>query len=187
MGRNWGLRYEDITIHHPIAGTEKYKVSVFIRRSKTSDTGVERFRYQFNPAARNCSLCPVRAVAELVEVWDQVGIKPGPKDAAFTDGQGRLITRKDVMEVLVKAFGRTDKKAKAGIHSLRSGGAVALWSGGASAEQIMREGRWKSSAFRRYLWDQSRDIQKASEAMEGAEVILTQELCREDGKARKFR
>ena len=38
-------------------------------------------------------------------------------------------------------------------HSLRAGGATAMWAAGYSAEEIQRRGRWVSQCFRIYIWE----------------------------------
>jgi hypothetical protein len=38
-------------------------------------------------------------------------------------------------------------------HSLRAGGATAMWHAGFSAHEIQRRGRWRSDCFKRYIWE----------------------------------
>ena len=38
-------------------------------------------------------------------------------------------------------------------HSLRAGGAMAMWAAGYSVEEIQRRGRWVSQCFRIYIWE----------------------------------
>ena len=38
-------------------------------------------------------------------------------------------------------------------HSLRAGGATAMWAAGYSVEEIQRRGRWVSQCFRIYIWE----------------------------------
>lgn len=55
------------------------------------------------------------------------------------------------------------------LHSLRIGGATYLSAGGATAEVIQREGRWKSDAFKGYVRPHRADAQTVSDMLANAD------------------
>ena len=59
-----------------------------------------------------------------------------------------------------------------GSHSLRIGGASALWAAYKDSALVRRWGRWSSDAFHGYLWDARLAAQGVSDSM--AEADLTQ-------------
>ena len=50
-------------------------------------------------------------------------------------------------------------------HSLRIGGASALWHATGEVEAVKRYGRWSSSAFHLYLWDSAEQAEGLSGKM----------------------
>ena len=65
---------------------------------------------------------------------------------------GSLVTAKDIQEVLNGSLGHLlGKKEFLSTHSFRSGLATELAQQGMEDEEIMRQGRWKSSAFQTYV------------------------------------
>ena len=52
-----------------------------------------------------------------------------------------------------------------GSHSLRIGGATALFNAVGSIDVVKRFGRWRSSAFQSYLWEGDQHAQGISKAM----------------------
>ena len=65
---------------------------------------------------------------------------------------GSLVTVKDIQEVLDGSLGHLlGKKEFLTTHSFRSGLATELAQQGMEDEEIMRQGRWKSSAFQTYV------------------------------------
>ena len=58
----------------------------------------------------------------------------------------------------------------AGTHSLRFGGASALWAQYKDSELVMRWGRWASSAFHGYLWESRPAAQGVATMMSKADL-----------------
>ena len=100
-------------------------------------------------------LCPVVAVQDLRQVAPQ----------RFDDGQdawkpvfrwckGTTLKRLEVQALLQKAaVAQGLPPARFMSHSLRIGGASALFQATGEIEAVKRAGRWTSSAVQRYLWD----------------------------------
>ena len=55
--------------------------------------------------------------------------------------------------------------SRMGSHSLRIGGATALFNATGSIDQVKRFGRWLSSAFQGYLWESDAHAKGVSRAM----------------------
>ena len=57
-----------------------------------------------------------------------------------------------------------------GIHSLRFGGASALWAAYRDSAVVKRWGRWASEAFQGYLWEARGNAAGVATAMAGADL-----------------
>ena len=131
-----------------------------------------RFTYQKNDRRDVCIhmfksgdkvLCPVRAWAMTVK---RVRNIPGTDDTSpvclFQDSSGNIthisaeyvrLRLRAVVDIMGKQkLGFT--KEEIGLHSIRSGGAMAMFLSGTSVIIIMRVGRWSSEAFLEYIRDQ---------------------------------
>ena len=72
----------------------------------------------------------------------------------FTLTSGFVIHRDLVERTLREAAGGLNMPAEVfSTHSLRAGGATAMWAANYTAEQIQRRGRWVSQCFRIYIWE----------------------------------
>ena len=90
-------------------------------------------------------LCPVRMFAK----WIAAGRGNKTDDArVFTSG---LRTRAIVLFRMAGTACGLDA-SRLGTHSMRSGGASAMFAAGYEVEVIKRRGRWLSSTFQQYLW-----------------------------------
>ena len=77
---------------------------------------------------------------------------------------GRQLTREDIQKVLKKAAAAVGLPAERFMtHSLRVGGASALYHAVNDVEIVKRWGRWSSTAFHRYLWEPQRTGEGARE------------------------
>ena len=72
----------------------------------------------------------------------------------FTLTSGKVLHRDKVEEMLRQAAQQLKVPASmVSTHSLRAGGATAMWAAGYSVEEIQRRGRWASQCFRIYIWE----------------------------------
>ena len=72
----------------------------------------------------------------------------------FTLTSGKVLHRDKVEEKLRQAAQQLNvPAAMVYTHSLRAGGATAMWAAGYSVEEIQRRGRWASQCFRIYIWE----------------------------------
>jgi hypothetical protein len=107
-------------------------------------------------------LNPVVAWAYTVKrVWSYSHASMDSKVCAFDSKQGRLPIKADHVRIWLRSVAELvgeDKlgfnKDELGLHSIRSGGAMAMFMSGISTIIIQRVGRWSSEAFLEYIRDQ---------------------------------
>ena len=114
-------------------------------------------------ATKDKVLNPVRAWGVTVQriLISVPGADMDTKVCSFWDGEkvrdldGNLVREK--LRATVDLIGEVDLgfgKSDAGLHSIRSGGAMAMFLSGVSEIIIQRVGRWKSQAFLEYIREQ---------------------------------
>ena len=101
---------------------------------------------------------------ELLAGWCPERFRGGPEAGLplLRWEDGTMVDRLDILAALgeaAEAVGLPAERFKP--HSLRIGGASALYHATGEIETVKRYGRWSSGAFHRYLWDadeQHRDL-----------------------------
>ena len=144
----------------------------------TSDLVRIQFRFQKNDRRDVCIhmfrsgdklLCPVIAWAKTVQRVRQIpSSSDDSKVCLFCTDTGRTeLIRADHVRSRLRAivFVLGDEKLgfhkdDIGLHSIRSGGAMAMFLSGTSVIVIMRVGRWSSEAFLEYIRDQVESFTK---------------------------
>jgi hypothetical protein len=87
---------------------------------------------------------------------------------------GKPILRTEIQAVLEKAAAAEGvDPGTIGSHSLRFGGASALWAAYKDSAMVRRWGRWASDAFHTYLWEASSAATGVAEAMATADITVT--------------
>jgi hypothetical protein len=151
-----GARGADLTFKkdgeevHPSADPDELVIR--IRGSKTDQYNRGEFRNHF--ASGDPEICVVSAVAQYA-IQHPSRLR-GERELMpfFSDGQGRLLQRHQIQELIIRtAMELGDDPSEVGTHSLRIGGASALWNIFRDTALVQRWGRWTSSAFHSYLWD----------------------------------
>ena len=143
---------------------------IFINRSKTDQYNFGCCR---NHSATGNDLCPVRALAELErpgpQRWSSEGNLP-----LFREERWGPTRRQDVKALLDEAAEAAGiHPSHLGSHSLRIGGATAMYHAVPDLERLKRFGRWKSSAFHVYLWEAHEPQKGLAEAMSAQDYQLT--------------
>ena len=92
----------------------------------------------------------------------------------FRWASGEPAKRSYIREILGQAAVRLGlPRSRVGVHSLRVGGATALWVGTqGNATLVRRLGRWASDAVHSYLWDLPVLTEGAAEAMVSADTAV---------------
>jgi hypothetical protein len=81
-------------------------------------------------------------------------------------GSGATLRREEIQNVLQKAADATGlPRERFRSHSLRIGGASALYHATGEIETVKRYGRWTSGAFHSYLWDSAEQYRGVATAM----------------------
>ena len=145
-----GLRVKDVTLYRrgellsrPPFG-EADEVQIVVRASKTDPEGESATRNLFRS---NAEVCPVLATIEFSELKWQAA-PPHPEERFFG-----AVSRQDIQTALQTIAASLGEDAQAYTpHSLRFGGASAMWAGGMDSYVLRTWGRWNSDAFLAYLW-----------------------------------
>ncbi|CAE7269293.1 ESS1 [Symbiodinium sp. CCMP2592] len=145
-----GLRVKDVKLYSrgeflarpPFSGADE--VQIVVRASKTDPEGESATRNLFRSDA---AVCPVLATIEFLELkWSEA--TPHPEERFFGD-----LTRQDIQTALQTVAASLGEEVQAYTpHSLRFGGASAMWAGGMDSYVLRTWGRWNSDAFLAYLW-----------------------------------
>ena len=122
-------------------------VQIYIRSSKTDQTA-EGVHLRLGKSGIN-RLCPVNAAWSLL--MDAASRKAHEDEPLCSWATGKTITAED-MNLFTKhaAYVCGEEPNQFSTHSLRSGGATALFRGGASDLAIQKFGRWSSDTYKQY-------------------------------------
>jgi integrase len=133
-------------------------VTVLIRGSKTDQYNLGCLRSQHRVGGTLCPVGVMKMWGSLAHGDEPIFDAQGPH--AKRDGRTRI---QNWLRVAAAAVGLPAHRV--GTHSLRIGGATALYNAGWELGAIQRFGRWASNSFHGYLWD-SHSLQKgAAKAM----------------------
>ena len=145
------------------------EISIFISGSKTDwlNQGMVRSHNTTPLSEPNSHLCPVRG---LVKLWELAPSKfQRNTDRAFaTWRSGKPIQADRLVAVLRLAVFKQGLNPNAfSLHSLRAGGATALYRATGNIELVARMGRWRTSSISAYLWE-------SHEVMRGLGKLMAQ-------------
>ena len=148
----------------PVTPTHADEVGLNHRKSKTDQRSFGTYRAHFRAED---PLCVVQALALLWEVFPE-RFADGAEShlPLFRWGNGDLVHRDEVQRALQEAataVGLPAERFKP--HSLRIGGASALYHATGEIEVVKRFGCWTSSAFHEYLWDSAEQYKGIAEKM----------------------
>ena len=145
------------------------EVVVTIRGSKTDIYNRGEVRNHFRSGD---VLCPVAAAVTLFRHYPQRyhcgGDALGP---LFRTDDGQMVPRQAVtalLEAAAKALHMPE--GDFGTHSLRFGGASAIWAAYGDSTMVKRWGRWSSDSFQTYVWDARKSAKGVSANMSRADL-----------------
>ena len=143
---------------------EADEVLLCFRSSKSDQEGQGATRSHYRSGEE---LCVVRALAHIAHHFPQrLGQGADGHRPLFRWEDGAPVTREQVQGVLEKAGVAQGLPAeRMRTHSLRIGGATALYHIYHDTEIIKRYGRWSSDAFHSYLWEGSSASQDVAKKM----------------------
>jgi hypothetical protein len=152
---------DNLSVDRP--GTAPFEV-LFIGRSKADPFGRGQAVVVGSTGDDICPVGAIRAMRRGQPRW-----LPGDAPLFWT-ASGPLRREAVVRAVKAMAIGTGRVAADYSSHSLRRGGASALWAQGYSREQIMVLGRWRSDAYRLYVSEPLHRWAAAAGRMARAEV-----------------
>ena len=118
-------------------------------------------------------LCPVEALERMRLTWPRrfnVASQEG-KSPLFRWSSGAVLKRTEIQLLLQRAAQGVGLPPERFLsHSLRIGGATALYQATADIELVKRMGRWSSSTVQRYLHDGGSTIPRVSQQMAALEA-----------------
>ena len=139
------------------------EVTLHITSSKTDQYNVGNVRNQYSTGA---ALCPVEAISAL-EAHFPHRLKGSEKDQPlFRWASGEPIRREEIQHYLTVAGLAAGLAAgEIGSHSLRIGGATAMYHAVDDLQRVKRFGRWASDSFHGYLWESHEPMRGVSTEM----------------------
>ena len=142
-------------------------VSIFISGSKTDwlNQGATRSHSKVEPGSPNSHLCVVTALLGLFDAYPAKFRKA--RDAPFTTWRsGEAIPASNITAILRAAAFKQGQKSEAySLHSLRAGGATALYRATRDIELVARFGRWRTASISSYLWESDQAMSGLSDMM----------------------
>ena len=138
--------------------------SLTIRGSKTDVYNRGEVRNHFRSGL---DICPVQAAVSLFRAFPlRYYGAPEASEFLFRDSEGTPLPRAVITLLLQKtAAALGEPEGTLGTHSLRFGGASALWAAYGNSSLVKRYGRWTSESFHTYLWDSREETRDVSRRM----------------------
>jgi integrase len=148
---------------------EEDAVQIMIESSKCDQLNAGCIRTQGRVGG---IMCPAWAVRNLRKVFPTVAQEGYDGPLCTEDGIHPI--HRDSIQAWLKYGAEANgiPADRIGTHSLRIGGATALYNIGWECWKIQRFGRWKSDAFHGYLWDKVGEGDKTSTLMANAAFTL---------------
>lgn len=140
-----------------LAAADLVIVTFEFQKNNLRDHSVHMFR------TSDSLLCPVKAAAHIVvRVRSIINSSNDTKICSFLTETGKVVDINSAqvrarLRAIVSMIGEASlgfPAAETGLHSIRSGAAMAMFLSGVSTIIIQRVGRWKSDAFLEYIRDQ---------------------------------
>ena len=160
-GRKGNVRCDNLS--------EAEEIVIYLHGSKTDqfNQGAVRNHYR----SGDPKLCPVEALARMQRALPDRFRGAECGDPLFRYENGAAVTREEVQGLLqLAAIADGQPASRYGSHSLRIGGATAIYMTSQDLEHVKRYGRWASSAFHNYLWeshDRQRDLARGMAGADG--------------------
>ena len=131
------------------------EIAIYISGSKTDwlNQGMVRSHNSIPPGATNDHLCPVKGLKRLWEICPAKFHRNN--DRIFASWKsGRPIKPDSILATLrLAVFEQGMNPSAFSLHSLRAGGATALYRATGNIELVARMGRWETSSISAYLWE----------------------------------
>ncbi len=166
-----GIRGVDLTPRKDGVPVTTFKqadeVVLRIRGSKTDQLNEGHVKNHFRSGSDLC-------VIEALEFLQTLAPRKWHEDKntyLLANAQGKPLKRAELQAALARAATALGgDPGRMGTHSLRFGGASALWAAYRDSAVVKRWGRWASEAFQGYLWEARGNAEGVSTAMANADL-----------------
>ena len=150
------------------------EVTLCIRGSKTDQLNRREWRYHFRVKDKGEFKLRVMEALEMYGRWAPERFRGAERhDRLFIWPDGRFLVRNEVQQVLCSAaVAEGADPDSVGSHSLRIGGASALWACYKDNALVRRWGRWSNDALHGYRWEARGSSRGVNDSM--AVAALTQ-------------
>ncbi|CAE7238254.1 unnamed protein product [Symbiodinium sp. CCMP2592] len=140
------------------------EVVITLRGSKTDrfNKGTTRNHFRGSPP-----LCPVDAAIKFFSTFPTRYWGGEESEEPLLKG----VTRECIQMLIAKAAEQQGMRGATGAHSLRFGGASAIWAAYQNSAQLQRFGRWASDIYHGYTWDARASSQGVAKAMAEVDLI----------------
>ena len=162
--------------------SEAEEIVIYLNGSKTDQFNQGAVRNHYRSGDEK--LCPVEALARLQRAFPERFQGAECEEPLFRYQSGIPVTRDEVQRLLqLAAIADGQPAGRYGSHSLRIGGATAIYMTSQDLEHVKRYGRWASSAFHNYLWEshgRQKDLSKGMAKADGQLLPPRQLRAHED-------
>ena len=150
---HWGPHVDEVSVH--IAGSKTDWLNAGCIRSHTRVPLTEP----------NSDLCVVRALCKLYEAYPQKFRTSREKPFATWKSGGHVTSGHLTALLRAAVYRRGSNPGAYSLHSLRAGGATALYQATKDVELVARFGRWKTKSISAYLWESHQMLAGLSDRM----------------------
>ena len=177
VGRSWGstrtLKGSDIEARKDNMQVTNFhqaeEVVIYLKGSKT-DQYQGTVRNQFKSGSE---LCVVSALADYQSIKPERFAGAEENQPLFRFEDGKPLQRGDIQNLIqLAAVADGQSTTRYGSHSLRIGGATAMYQTTKDLDVVKRFGRWNSDAFHGYLWESHERQRDLAKGMAGADGQL---------------
>eukprot|EP00435_Cladocopium_sp_Y103_P036950 s669_g9.t1 len=168
----------DIRLMHEGIGVRQGETEVSLQFRKTKTDQLAFGDTKVLKATGVPYLCPVEALSRMRKAWPDRFRQNHPESLLplFRWASGGVVRRLEIQHLLQRAAAAVGLQGDRFMsHSLRIGGATALYQATSDIELVKRLGRWSSSAVHRYLEDGG-TVAQSSERMAKARADLVERV-----------
>eukprot|EP00913_Durusdinium_trenchii_P011460 g10760.t2 len=176
IGRTWGrtrtLKGSDVEARKDNQQVTNFHVAeevvIYLKGSKTDQYNQGTVRNQFKSGSE---LCVVSALADYQSMKPERFAGAEENQPLFRLEDGNPLQRGDIQNLIqLAAVADGQSTTRYGSHSLRIGGATAMYQTTKDLDVVKRYGRWNSDAFHGYLWEsheRQKDLAKGMACADG--------------------
>eukprot|EP00971_Amphidinium_carterae_P023127 456236-Amphidinium_carterae.1 len=150
------------------------RIEVTFRHQKADQLAFGAVRTHYSLMGKGAHLCVVKAIGRI---WSRCPLR-SPQGSEYhlpllRWSSGGVVNRGALQNALKRAASAVGVPLeRTVVHSLRVGGASALYQATGSIDIVQRWGRWASGAFHRYLWEAAEQSKGLAAAMTSVDATI---------------